>query len=276
MGRPADFAERGSVMRRLACFTIVLSVCLLSPLSSHAQFGGTSNAGGASRTGSMGAGGAGGGGGLNGGGFGGSSMGGQGGGFGGQAGGQGGAFGGQAGGAGGAFGGQAGATGANGMNNQQGQGFLGRNTNQNQFLGRNLQGQGQNGGAQTGAGNRRVGGNRGGNNQNNMMNNQQGQGGMGGAAKAPVVIRARQKIAFEHTAPHLPTVSVKLETRLNKMTALKSSNLNLSVGSAGELVLKGEVANSEQAKLAENLARLEPGVRTVRNELTFPEAAPGN
>ena len=109
------------------------------------------------------------------------------------------------------------------------------------------------------------------------MNNQQGQGqgGMGGGAKAPVIIRARPKIAFEHTAPHLPTVSVKLETRLNIMTALKSSNLNLSVGSAGELVLKGEVANAEQAKLAENLARLEPGVRTVRNELTFPEVAPG-
>ena len=168
-----------------------------------------------------------------------------------------------------------------GMGNQQGQGFLGVNTNQNQFLGRNVQGQGmtgQNGMLnQGGAGNRRATANRGGmNNQNqNMMNNQM-QGGMGGgfggANKAAPVIRARQKIAFTHTAPHLPTVSTNLETRLNKMTVFKkASNLNLSVNPGGELVLKGAVASAEQAKLAENLARLEPGVRTVRNELTFPE-----
>jgi osmotically-inducible protein OsmY len=70
----------------------------------------------------------------------------------------------------------------------------------------------------------------------------------------------------------LPTVSTKLETRLNKMTVLKGSNVNLSVNPEGELVLKGKVASAEQAKLAENMARLEPGVRSVRNELTFPEA----
>ena len=115
----------------------------------------------------------------------------------------------------------------------------------------------------------------------NAMNQQMQQGGMGGgmaggAARQAPAIRPLQKVAFTHTAPHLPTVSTKLETRLNKMTAFKSPNrnLNLSVGKAGELVLKGQVASAEDAKLAENMARLEPGVRTVRNELTYPDAEP--
>lgn len=169
-------------------------------------------------------------------------------------------------------------TGMGGMGTQQGTGFLGVNNNQNQFLGRNVQ-QGQTGANgmlnQNGMNNnRRTTNNRGMNNNQQMMNNQQmqGMGGAGGANRQQVTIRARQKIAFTHTAPDLPTVSSKLETRLNKMPALKSSKVNLSVSDKGVLILKGEVASAEQAKLAENMARLEPGVRTVQNDLTYPTA----
>ncbi|WP_373651514.1 BON domain-containing protein [Schlesneria sp. DSM 10557] len=165
----------------------------------------------------------------------------------------------------------------NGMNamGQQGQGFLGVNTNPNNFLGRNVQGQGQNGMMnQNMGGNRRGGGNRG-NPNGGMFNNQQQQGGMGvgfgGAQRQAPPIRPRQKVAFEHTPAHLPTVSTKLETKLNKMTSLKSSNVKLSVSPEGEVVLRGHVASAERAKVAEIIARQEPGVRKVRNELTYPD-----
>ncbi len=264
-------------MRRITLALIVLIACFASPLMSHAQFGGGGGGGNAGGGGGFGGGGGGGGGFGGGGGMGGGG-GGLGGGLGGGTGGAGG-FGSSLGtGLAGAMGGQAG---ANGMNNQNGQGFLGRNTNgQQQFLGRNTQAQGQNGMMtnQTGAGNRRAGGNRGGNGQNNFNNQQQQQGlGVGGgAARQGPQIRPRQRIAFEHTAPHLPTVSTGLEIRLNKMKALKSPSIKLSAEPAGVLVLKGEVASLSAAKLAENIARMEPGVRSVRNELTYPEPVSTN
>ena len=267
-------------MRQITFLSVILTVCLGSPLLCHAQFGGGGSSGGGF-----------GGGGSTGGGFGGGSSGGFGGssgGFGGNSGGFGGSsgMGGGLGGAGGFGGtGMGGSTGGFGQTNtgmgaQQGAGFLGVNTNQNQFLGRNLQ-QGQTGMNgmlnQNGmSNNRRTTNNRGMNNNQQMMNQQmQGMGGGGGAGgqnRQQVVIRARQKIAFTHSAPDLPTVSTKLETRLSKMPALKSSKVNLSVSDKGVLILKGEVASAEQAKLAENLARLEPGVRVVQNELTYPDA----
>ena len=273
-------------MRQFIIFSILFVALLGSPLTSFAQFGNTGGGGGGGgRVGSGFGGGGTGGGGLGGGGFGGGGLGG---GLGGGAGGLGGGLGGGAGGLGGGLGGGmggagmggGGAFGQGGMNNgqnamgQQGQGFLGRNTNANNFLGRNTQGQGMNGMMnQNQGGNRRGGNNRG--NQNGMMNQQQ-QGGMGvgygGAQRQAPVIRPRQRVAFEHTPPHLPTVSTKLETRLNKMTALKSSNVRLTVGAEGEVVLTGKVASAERAKVAEIIARQEPGVRSVRNELTYPDA----
>ena len=276
----ALFAERDFHMRRITLVIIVLTACFGSPLISHAQFGG-GGGGGGNAGGGGGFGGGGGGGGLGGGG-GGMGGGGLGGGLGGGMGGTGGLGGGLGAGLSGAMGGQTGANGMNGMNNQNGQGFLGRNTNgQQQFLGRNTQAQGQNGmmtNQMGGANNRRAGGNRGANGQNNFNNQQQQQGlGVGGgAAKQGPQIRPRQRIAFEHTPPHLPTVTSGLELRLNKMKALKSPSIKLSTEPAGVLVLKGEVASESAAKLAENIARLEPGVRSVKNELTYPEPVSTN
>lgn len=283
VARSAVFAERDSDMRPFITCSILCFACLGTPLASFAQFGNSGGGGGGGIGGGRGGGGGGGAGfggagGGAGGGFGGGGMGA--GGLGGAGGGLGGGLGSGAGGGlgGGGLGG-GGAFGQGGMNNgqnamgQQGQGFLGRNTNANNFLGRNVQGQGQNGMMNQNGGNRRGGNNRG--NQNGMMNQQQ-QGGMGvgfgGAQRQAPVIRPRQKVAFDHTPPHLPTVSTKLETRLNKMTALKSSNVKLSVGGEGEVVLTGRVASAERAKVAEIIARQEPGVRSVRNELTYPDA----
>lgn len=155
--------------------------------------------------------------------------------------------------------------GANGNNG----GILGRNTNQNQFLGRNVQNQG------IGGNNNFGGGNRGGGNRRtgaNALNNGGGAGGGANANQAPLV-RPRQKVAFDWPQPKPETVQVALETRLSKLS-LKSpgmKNVTLSIEDKGEVVLRGAVDSEAEAKKAEMSLRLEPGVWKVRNELTFPK-----
>ena len=248
-------------MRRFSFLIMMVAFCFSVPAVSYGQGGfGGQNGGGQ--------------GGQAGGGFGGQT----GGGLGGQAGG---GFGGQgAGGLGGqnsnGLGGQGsfGQTGTNNGQNGQQQGFLGRNTtNNNAFLGRNTQSQGQTGNLNNqNNGNRRAGGNRNQNNQN-AANQQQGgfQGGNGNVKQAPAV-RPRQKVAFDYPTPKLQDVSVKLGTVFSAKSKFKS--VSLSVDSSGDLVMQGKVDSAADAKLAEIMAQIEPGVRRIRNELTYPEQSP--
>lgn len=164
------------------------------------------------------------------------------------------------------FGGQnqLGANGANG-------GILGRNTNQNQgILGRNVQNQGV-------GGNNNLGGGRGGGgNRRNGLDTMNASGGNGGNTNQTPLVRPRQKVAFDYPQPKTNAIQITLETRLTKLSA-KIPGLKgviVAVEDKGEVVLRGEVGTASESKLAENFLRLEPGVRTVRNELTVPVAAP--
>lgn len=217
-------------------------------------------------------------------------MSGMGGGFGGM-GGLGGMSGGM-GGMGGGFGGMGGNSGFGGMGNNRGGmgggfganaqgGFVGRNTNPNQFIGMNQNtggnAQGMNGlqsmfGGQ--GGNRGLGslGGRGGNspvlnnfdqNQNNSAQNQQQS------------LRARQKVAFTYTNPRTISnigIHTHVQQRFGKLTERNVAMKNVQFATEGSstVVLRGQVASQSDAKLAEKLVRLEPGVRSVRSELTFP------
>lgn len=166
------------------------------------------------------------------------------------------------------FGGQnqAGANGNNG-------GILGRNTNQNQgILGRNTQNQGAGGNTGLGGGGRGGGGNRG----NNGQNSQNGGGGNGTNANQTPLVRPRLEIAFDFRLPTPVNIQTTLETRLTKLSVKTPGfkSIVLAIEDKGEVVLRGEVGSASEAKLAETMLRLEPGVRTVRNELTFPAAEP--
>ena len=192
-----------------------------------------------------------------------------------------GGLGGGLGGAGGGLGGTSGLgqnTGLGGLGGQQQgqlgqqgqQGFLGRTPAEQGFLGANTQTQqGQMGNRQQSGGNRRAGGNRNGNPMN-MANQlqQMGNGNQTSSGSQLPPIRPRQTLGFVYTTPSIKIVSANLGTRIIKKPGLE--NVNLSVDPSGELVLKGEVASIEKAKLAENLVRLEPGVLKIRNELTYP------
>lgn len=168
--------------------------------------------------------------------------------------------------------------GMGGMGGQQ-QGFLGANNNPNQFLGRgNAQqqgGMGQNGMMNQFGNN---GGNRGGNRGNNLntMNSMLGNSGMNsGMNRQQPVIRPRQKVAFDYPAPKTDTLHVTLKSQLDRISLRHPGMTNVLVSSEsnGELVLRGAVKSEADAKRAVNLVRLEPGVRSVRNELTFPPSA---
>jgi hypothetical protein len=172
-----------------------------------------------------------------------------------------------------------GGLGQGGLGNQQQGGFLGVNNNPNQFLGRgnaNQQGaMGQNGMMN------QFGNNRGATRGNNLntMNSMFGANGMNSGMNRPQqVIRPRQKVAFDYPAPKVDTLHVNLKSQLERV-ALRNpgiSNVMISIEPGGELVLRGAVKTEAEAKLAANLVRLEPGVRSVRNELTFPPADGGS
>jgi hypothetical protein len=161
---------------------------------------------------------------------------------------------------------------------QQGGNFLGVNNNQTQFLGRGNTGQqggmGQNGMNQFG----NNGGNRGGNRGNNLntMNSMLGNSGMNsGMNRQQPAVRPRQKVAFDYPVPKTDTLHVNLKSQLDRISLRHPgmSNVLLSTEPSGELVLRGAVKSEADAKRAVNLVRLEPGVRSVRNELTFPPSA---
>ncbi|MBL8794212.1 MAG: BON domain-containing protein [Planctomycetia bacterium] len=81
-------------------------------------------------------------------------------------------------------------------------------------------------------------------------------------------------IAFKYR----PTPQAEVQASLRRMLARSSDlagNDSLEVLLDGQTyVLRGTVAEYQQSRLAENLLRLSPGVREVRNEIAIQETAP--
>jgi osmotically-inducible protein OsmY len=153
--------------------------------------------------------------------------------------------------------------------------FLGANTN-GSFIGRSTQG--QTGNFQNNQ--NRGGNNRGGGQNQNLLNLLGGMGGggnQGGQTSTAPAIRPRQRVAFDYPQPSPARIQGSVQKQLIGISRRfpQFRNVELTPGSAGEVVLTGNVPSARDARLAANLARLEPGVRTIRNELQFPpETAP--
>ena len=183
---------------------------------------------------------------------------------------------------GGGMGGGMNGMGGGGLGGGQNQNAL-LGTNPNQFIGGNGGNQGNgrngqmnmNGGMMNQMGNNRgrAGGGR--NNLeslNSMMNNGGNFGGNNNNGVAP--IRPRQRVAFEYPVPKGEILHTTLQTHLTRVAIRNPalSSVQLTTNPGGEIVVRGAVKSEADAKLAVNLLRLEPGVRTVRSELTFPAA----
>lgn len=172
--------------------------------------------------------------------------------------------------------GMTGTTGMTGAGGQQGSGFLGRSAS-TQFLGSNqtstqqLGGNrglnGMNGMNQIGQGGRGNNGrnNRGNANNNNQFMNQQGGGSRQQQQKQ---VRPQLTVDFAYPQPTAAKMTQHLDTRFQKLaTRLPVKNVQI-VAVDGVVTLRGQVASEDKRKLAENLARLEPGVKSIQNELT--------
>jgi hypothetical protein len=105
-------------------------------------------------------------------------------------------------------------------------------------------------------------------------------GGFGGAAAGSQfggqVIPLPRNIAYQAVL-RFPTPTVAPAQRLADVQAVIGRSTMLAnpagvtvVQDGTALVLRGQVASEDDARLAEGMVRLTPGVREVRNELTYP------
>ncbi|MFO1007095.1 MAG: BON domain-containing protein [Planctomycetaceae bacterium] len=84
--------------------------------------------------------------------------------------------------------------------------------------------------------------------------------------------RPQQRISFEYPKANLVRTQVELSRRFERLKTV--SGADTSISDEGVAVLTGTVVNDEARKLAEALARLEPGVRSVDNQLQVSPATP--
>jgi hypothetical protein len=173
---------------------------------------------------------------------------------------------------------------------QVGQGFVGQG-NANGFIGgqRNAaggqagQGQRQGGmGGQAGnpfAGLQGIGGQggnggRGQNGRGNNNNNQGGGnnfGGLGGGANSTRIIRPQHRVAFTYIPVTTDAIESRLHTQIQESTASGGaalSGVTVNLDAEGKAILRGTVDSAETRDVVDALIRLEPGVRSVVNELT--------
>lgn len=84
--------------------------------------------------------------------------------------------------------------------------------------------------------------------------------------------RPQQRISFEYPKANLVRAQVELSQRFQRLQTV--SGAGTSITDEGVAVLTGTVANDDARKLAEALVRLEPGVRSVDNQLQVSPATP--
>lgn len=139
--------------------------------------------------------------------------------------------------------------------------FIGGRNQQQGFIGGNQRtGQQQNNRQQQQ--NNRQGGNND-NNQNNQGQQNQNQ---------RRTIRPQYKVTFD--LPQKPVVEIRstLQPRFDSLSQTPSlRGVAYDLDAEGVVVLRGTVETPAQKRLAENVVKLEPGVKKVRNELTLNE-----
>lgn len=91
-------------------------------------------------------------------------------------------------------------------------------------------------------------------------------------------IRPRHLIAFSYESRSPSEISRLLSSQLQNIAESNPefAGITAEVGDDGQVTLAGYVRSTATRKLAEAVARLEPGVRSVKNELTVRVPEQGN
>ena len=66
-------------------------------------------------------------------------------------------------------------------------------------------------------------------------------------------------------------MQTELRGMLNRSTMISNpAGVQLAMADGGTVVLRGAVRNQDEARTVEGMIRLTPGVRAIKNELTYP------
>jgi hypothetical protein len=87
------------------------------------------------------------------------------------------------------------------------------------------------------------------------------------------VLRPQQRLGFAYTPPPAAKINTALSTRAQYIAPkVGGQGLNVTVEDGGIAVLRGQVSSVENGKMVASMMRMEPGIRSVRNELTVAPA----
>jgi osmotically-inducible protein OsmY len=153
---------------------------------------------------------------------------------------------------------------------QSGSNFVGRNTGtNNQFVGRSGQ-TGQQTSRST-ASRRSTTGRQFQSRNTSADDVNENVGGESSNSRTRRIVVPRYQIDFAFEQPTDVEVSASLRTTLDRFAKSNADlgPIQFDVENGREVVLRGEVESEQARRLAENLIRLEPGIRNVRNELTI-------
>ena len=164
-----------------------------------------------------------------------------------------------------------------------GTGFVGRNFTAPGFVGVRQAGQTGQGFGRTGAGGlggggfNQFGGNQFGGNRSqrgNERNQQFGSQSQTGQLNQQPQIVVRSEIAFPYPEQAPAAVAGRLEGQLQRIASRRPEfgNLAFRLQPNGDVTLRGTVPDESARRLAAALVRLEPGVRSVNNELSVAPA----
>jgi hypothetical protein len=148
-------------------------------------------------------------------------------------------------------------------------GFVGRDDNTGRFVGDQRQVTQQNQG-----GRGRQFGNRGGGNGATGRAFGDQFGGRGNQSSSRRIVRPRQEIAFTFRRPPTSQINSSIRLRFKQISLRQPALRNVLVvlDEKGAATLSGQVNSPETLRLAAIMVRLEPGVRSIKNELTVAES----
>ncbi len=102
-------------------------------------------------------------------------------------------------------------------------------------------------------------------------------GNLRAAGSSQRAIRARERIAFDYTVPRPTAIQAALVAQFAVLAERYPlfSDIDVQTTANGQVTLRGKVPSDDDRRLIELIVRLQPGVRSVQNELTIASARHG-